>query len=84
MLSSPPYLGCPRKWHFGIPRNTEVISGAIPAKFRGIPRNFAGIEQKSLQKSKNSAEFRVGGIPWTPYPYLEIQEKIFVSIQVNK
>ncbi len=23
--------------------------------------------QKSLQKSKNSAEFRVGGIPWTPY-----------------
>jgi hypothetical protein len=25
-----------------------------------------GIEQKSLQKSKNSAEFRVGGIPWTP------------------
>jgi hypothetical protein len=34
------WLGCPRKWHFGIPRNTEVISGAIPAKFRGIPRNF--------------------------------------------
>jgi hypothetical protein len=30
-----------------------VISGSIPAK--------------SLQKSKNSAEFRVGGIPWTPY-----------------
>jgi hypothetical protein len=26
-----------------------------------------GLEQKSLQKSKNSAEFRVGGIPWTPY-----------------
>jgi hypothetical protein len=26
-----------------------------------------GIAQKSLQKSKNSAEFRVGGIPWTPY-----------------
>ncbi len=46
-------IGCPRKWHFGIPRNTEVISGSIPAK--------------SLQKSKNSAEFRVGGIPWTPY-----------------
>jgi hypothetical protein len=35
-----------------------------------IPRNsaeFRGIAQKSLQKSKNSAEFRVGGIPWTPY-----------------
>jgi hypothetical protein len=44
-----------------------VISGSIPAQFRGISRNFAGIEQKSLQKSKNSAEFRVGGIPWTPY-----------------
>jgi hypothetical protein len=44
-----------------------VISGAIPAKFRGISRNFAGIAPKSLQKSKNSAEFRVGGIPWKPY-----------------
>ena len=45
-------------------------SGEIPrnfAEFRGISRNFAGIKQKSLQKSKNSAEFRVGGIPWTPY-----------------
>jgi hypothetical protein len=44
-------------------------SGEIPrnsAEFRGISRNFAGIAQKSLQKSKNSAEFRVGGIPWTP------------------
>jgi hypothetical protein len=28
--------------------------------------NSGEIEQKSLQKSKNSAEFRVGGIPWTP------------------
>ncbi len=44
-----------------------MISGAIPAKFRGISRNFTGIAQKSLQKSKNSAEFRVGRIPWTPY-----------------
>jgi hypothetical protein len=34
-----------------------------------IPRNSAGIEQKSLQKSKTSAEFRVGGIPWTPYSW---------------
>ncbi len=35
-------------------------------RYSGISRNFAGIAQKSLQKSKNSAEFRVGGIPWTP------------------
>ncbi len=30
-----PKLGCPRKWHFGIPQNTEVISGS--AEFRGHP-----------------------------------------------
>ncbi len=38
-----PQLGCPRKWHFGIPRNTEVISGTIPRNFAEFRRNFAKI-----------------------------------------
>jgi hypothetical protein len=41
-------LGCPRKWLFEIPRNTEFY-----AEVTSIPRKFIG---------PNSAEFR--GIPW--------------------
>ncbi len=55
------YLGCPRKWHFGIPRNTEVISGSIPAKFRGIPRNFAEFRRNWAEITSEVKKFR--GIP---------------------
>ncbi len=55
------HLGCPRKWHFGIPRNTEVISGAIPAKFRGIPRNFAEFRRNCAEITSEVKKFR--GIP---------------------
>ncbi len=54
-------LGCPRKWHFGIPRNTEVISGSIPAKFRGIPRNFAEFRRNWAEITSEVKKFR--GIP---------------------
>jgi hypothetical protein len=54
-------LGCPRKWHFGIPRNTEVISSAIPAKFRGIPRNFAEFRRNWAEITSEVKKFR--GIP---------------------
>jgi hypothetical protein len=55
------WVGCPRKWHFGIPRNTEVISGAIPAKFRGIPRNFAEFRRNCAEITSEVKKFR--GIP---------------------
>jgi hypothetical protein len=54
-------VGCPRKWHFGIPRNTEVISGTIPAKFRGIPRNFAEFRRNFAKITSEVKKFR--GIP---------------------
>ncbi len=54
-------VGCPRKWHFGIPRNTEVISGSIPAKFRGIPRNFAEFRRNLAEITSEVKKFR--GIP---------------------
>ncbi len=54
-------IGCPRKLHFGIPRNTEVISGAIPAKFRGIPRNFAEFRRNCAEITSEVKKFR--GIP---------------------
>ncbi len=54
-------LGCPRKWHFGIPRNTEVISGAIPAKFRGIPPYFAEFRRNCAEITSEVKKFR--GIP---------------------
>ncbi len=54
-------VGCPRKWHFGIPRNTEVISGAFPAKFRGIPRNFAEFRRNCAEITSEVKKFR--GIP---------------------
>ncbi len=55
------HLGCPRKWHFGIPRNTEVISGSIPAKFCGIPRNFAEFRRNWAEITSEVKKFR--GIP---------------------
>ncbi len=53
-------VGCPRKWFFDYPRNTEFFEGF--KKFRGIfivkicriPRNFG----KFLEIQRNSAEFR--------------------------
>jgi hypothetical protein len=42
------HLGCPRKWLFEIPRNTEFY-----AEVTSIPRNFAEVQR---------ALFR--GIPW--------------------
>ncbi len=56
-------LGCPRKWHFGIPRNTEVISGAIPAKLR---RNH--FRSQKISRNSVSAEFR--GHPMRNEPFL--------------
>ncbi len=56
-----PEIGCPRKWHFGIPRNTEVISGSIPAKFRGIPRIFAEFRRNWAEITSEVKKFR--GIP---------------------
>ncbi len=53
-------------WHSAEYGSDPVQFRRNSAEFRGISRNFAGIAHKSLQKSKNSAEFRVGGIPWTP------------------
>ncbi len=52
-------LGCFRKCHFGIPRNTEFYTELV--LFRVIPRNsakFFTVQFRGI--SRNSAEFRVG------------------------
>jgi hypothetical protein len=46
-----------------IPRNfTELYN----TEFSGIPRNFSQFRTE-LTEVKKQTEFRVDGIPWTPY-----------------
>jgi hypothetical protein len=59
-------VGCPRKWFFDYPRNTEFFErykkfrGIFFVKFCRIPRNFREISGNSWKFNeipRNSAEF---------------------------